>query len=260
MSPTRVDRDLMDDLEDRPRRPRRGISLFTVVGLLLVLGGLASLGYVGYEYFGTNITSQRSFDEAKSGLRTEWDKNPPQPGQNNQNGQSGQNGQPGGAPGRPGQSAPQPEANRVPGNAVALLRIPALGKDYEVPILTGTDAGTLAKGVGWYESSVRPGQVGNFALAGHRVTHGEPFRRILELKKGDEVVVETREAIYTYVLDSSPADLTVNDRDTWVLDPVPGKKGQAASQPILTLTTCQDLFHSADRSVGFGHLASTKNK
>ncbi|GAB3707732.1 class E sortase [Mariniluteicoccus flavus] len=244
--------DLMDDLEDRPRTARRGISAFTILGLLLALGGLGALGYVGYEYFGTNITSQKAFDEQKSGLRSEWDKNPVQQNQQPQN-------DPANKPGLPGQ-APAAQQMRVPGNAIALLRIPRLGKEYEVPILTGTETATLSKGVGWYESSVRPGQVGNFALAGHRVTHGEPFKRILEVKKGDEVIVETREAIYTYVMDSSPADLTVDDKDTWVLDPVPGKKGEPASQPLITLTTCQDLFHSADRSIGFGHLASTKNK
>ncbi|GAB3622688.1 class E sortase [Mariniluteicoccus endophyticus] len=239
---------LMDDLEDRPRkRKRKGISVFTVLGLLLMLGGLGALGYVGWEYFGTNITSQQAFDQQKSGLRAEWDKNPA--ATNNQPGTKGQNGQP----------QAQPE-KRIPGSAIALMRIPKLGKDYEVPIMTGTDAGTLAKGLGWYENSVHAGQIGNFAVAGHRVTHGEPFKRILELKKGDEVVVETREAIYTYVMDTSPADLTVDDSETWVLDPVPGKPGAQPTQPIITLTTCQDLFHSADRSIGFGHLASTKNK
>lgn len=259
MTPNLRHDDLMDDLEDqtraRPAASRRGISAFTVLGVLLVLGGLGALGYVAYEYFGTNVVSQQAFTQQKSGLRAEWDKNPAQP--NSQPQPEGSSGS-GGSTGAAGQA--QPEPTRVPGNAMGLLRIPKFGKDYEVPIMTGTQPNTLAKGVGWYESSVRPGQVGNFALAGHRVTHGEPFKRILELKKGDEIVVETREAVYTYVLDTSPADLTVNDRDVWVLDPVPGKKGAAASQAIITLTTCQDLFHSADRSVGFGHLASTKNK
>ena len=29
---------------------------------------------------------------------------------------------------------------------------------------------------------------------------------------------------------------------------------------MITLTTCQDLFRSPDRSVGFGRLQSTQNK
>ena len=92
------------------------------------------------------------------------------------------------------------------------------------------------------------------------MTHGEPFAQLLTLDKGDEVVVETREAIYTYVIDEPPRQLTVQESDTWVLDPVPGKPSEQPTQALITLTTCQDLFRSADRSVGFGRLASTRNK
>ena len=44
---------------------------------------------------------------------------------------------------------------------------------------------------------------------------------LLELKQGDQVIVETRDRIYTYVMDDSPANLTVHDTETWVLDPDP---------------------------------------
>ncbi len=87
--------------------------------------------------------------------------------------------------------------------------------------MSGTDLSFLNRGVGHYTSTAQPGEIGNFAIAGHRVTHGQPFARLLELDAGDEVVVETRDAIYTYVMDGSPGNLTVNDTETWVLDPDP---------------------------------------
>ena len=118
----------------------------------------------------------------------------------------------------------------------------------------------LSRGVGHYSTTAAPGAVGNFALAGHRITHGEPFAKLLTLNRGDRVIVETREAVYTYVLDRAPRELTVRPTDSWVLDPVPGKPGEQPSEALLTLTTCQDLFHSPDRSVGFGHLMSTRAK
>ena len=68
-----------------------------------------------------------------------------------------------------------------------------------------------------------PGEPGNFAVAGHRVTHGSPFRKLLDLRKGDQVIVETADTIYTYELDASPRDLTVKPTDNWVLNPVPGE-------------------------------------
>ena len=74
------------------------------------------------------------------------------------------------------------------------------------------------------------------------------------------MVVETREAVFTYLMDTSPADLTVNDGAGWVLDPVPDEPGVTPTRPLITLTTCQDLYHSPDRSVGFGHLESTQDK
>ena len=77
---------------------------------------------------------------------------------------------------------------------------------------------------------------------------------------GDEIIVETRDAIYTYVLDEPPRQLTVKKTDTWVIAPVPGKPELKPDQPLITLTTCPDLFHSAKRSVGFGHLIRTERK
>ena len=44
----------------------------------------------------------------------------------------------------------------IPGDAIALLRIPAFGSDYEVPILSGTDLSFLNRGVGHYTSTASP--------------------------------------------------------------------------------------------------------
>jgi sortase A len=218
-----------------------------VVGLLLLLGGLGCLGWVAYQYLGTNVVSRQAFRQETSELRGRWATEPPGPVPS--------------AGSSPAAAGPGGDASAaVPGNAIALLRVPKLGDGYEVPILEGTDASILSRGVGHYRDTALPGQVGNFAIAGHRVTHGQPFARLLELGKGDRVIIETRSAVYTYVLDTAPRDLTVDETATWVLDPVPGEADTPPAQPLITLTTCQDLFHSPDRSVAFGHLESTKNK
>ena len=74
------------------------------------------------------------------------------------------------------------------------------------------------------------------------------------------MVVETRDAIYTYVLDEPPRQLTVKDTDTWVIDPVPGRPDAKPREPLITLTTCEDLFPTQDRAVGFGTLTNTETK
>ena len=208
-----------------------------MVGLVLLVLGLSCLGWVGYQYFGTNVVSEKTFQTEREQLRTTWaDEKKSNP-----------------------KDTPA-KGSDVPGEAMALLRIPAFGDTYEIPIVNGTQLRVLNKGVGHYTTTAQAGQIGNFALAGHRVTHGQPFAKLLELDKGDRVVVETRDAIYTYVLDQSPRQLTVKDTDTWVIDPVPGKPDAKPTEALITLTTCQDLFHSPDRSIGFGHLESTQNK
>jgi sortase A len=243
--------------EPAPRKRRRGPGILTITGMLLTAIGLSSLSWMGYQYFGTNAPAQEAAKSEVSSLEDEWNS--------------------GGGVDVPDLSTPSTTpgatasasaaATKGPlytaeqlDKAMAILQIPAFGDGYKLPILVGTSEYVLGRGVGWYESTQLPGQVGNFALAGHRITHGEPFARLLELKVGDQVIVTTKTTIYTYVIDKSPSQLTVKDVDTWVLDPVPGKTGVKPTQSIITLTTCQDLFHSPDRAVGFGHLVSTAKR
>ena len=207
-----------------------------MVGVALLLVGLSCLGWVAYQYVGTNVIAEHTFRTEASRLRAQWiedQKTDPQ-------------------------GFEQP--SKRSGDAIGLLRIPALGAAYEVPIVNGTELTVLAKGVGHYSSTAQAGQIGNFAIAGYRVTHGQPFARLHDLDSGDEIIVETRDATCTYVLDESPRQLTVKDTDTWVIDPVPGKPELKPTQAMITLTTCPDLFHSTKRSVGFGHLIRTEPK
>ena len=209
-----------------------------MIGIVLLAAGLGCLGYVGYQYLGTNVIAERTFQTERDQIRATWtEQRTTDP-----------------------QGKKKRAATPIPGAAMGLLRIPAFGASYEIPVVDGTGLDVLSKGVGHYTSTAQPGQIGNFALAGHRVTHGEPFSRLLELDKGDQIIVETRDSVFTYVLDEAPKQLTVKETDTWVIDPVPGKPDVKPTQSLITLTTCQDLFHSPDRSVGFGHLESTQNK
>ena len=236
MEPVEQSMDMPGEWDTEPDvspRGRRGVSPLTVLGIVLLAAGLLCLGWVGWQYFGTNIVSKQEAEKEITQLEEAWE----QPIVD-----------------------PAPSAAPDMGSAQWLMRIPALGDDWEWPVVTGVGVEDLKKGVGWYPTTSPPGEVGNFALAGHRVTNGEPFRRMLELKVGDTVIVETRDAILTYELTSAPGQLTVQDTETWVLDPVPGNPDVQPSESLITLTTCEDLFHSPDRSVAFGKLVSTEAK
>ena len=79
---------------------------------------------------------------------------------------------------RPGSSAdPSTPSSTCPSNGepFAILRIPRLGDNFQVPIVEGVSLADLAEGVGHYPDTALPGEVGNFSVAGHRATNGEPF-------------------------------------------------------------------------------------
>lgn len=220
-------------------RGRRRVSPLTVLGIILLAAGLACLGWVGWQYFGTNIISDREAATEVNALEDTWGS---------------------AAPGAPAEGEPSALPTPEMGAAQWLVRIPAFGDDWVRPVVAGVESADLKRGVGWYPSTAQPGEVGNFALAGHRVTNGEPFRRMLELEVGSIITIETRDAVFTYELTSAPSQLTVQDTETWVLDPVPGHDDVQPTEALITLTTCEDLFHSPDRSVAFGKLVSTETK
>ncbi|MBT2488065.1 class E sortase [Streptomyces sp. ISL-96] len=145
--------------------------------------------------------------------------------------------------------------------AYAILRIPRLG--VTAPVAQGVSkGGVLDKGyVGHYPRTAQPGGAGNFALAGHRNTHGEPFRYINRLRAGDEVRVETRDAVFTYVVDKALAQTSA--RDSGVIAKVPRSNvrtdvGYTAPGYYLTLTTCTPEYSSKYRLVVWGKLASMR--
>lgn len=229
----------------RSARSRRN-PVGVVIGVVLLVAGLSVLGWFGYQYVGTTIISEQAYRQTTTRLEQQWSQ-----------ASVGSGAAASAAPRTSGDVRPDGSVVRVPGGALGVMRIPDFGSGWAVPILDGTTPDVLAQGVGWYENTVGPGQVGNFAVAGHVVTHGQPFRHLQRLAPGATIEVETRAAVYTYVVDSSTV---VKDTDTWVLDPVPGHPQQQPTQKLITLTTCADLFRSPDRYIVFGHLISQQSR
>nr|WP_164875140.1 class E sortase [Streptomyces sp. SS] len=143
--------------------------------------------------------------------------------------------------------------------AFAVLRIPRIG--LTAPVAYGVSKrSVLDRGyVGQYRGTAGPGAVGNFALAGHRNTHGEPFRYINRLAVGDEISVRTRARTYVYRVDQVLR--STSPRDVGVIRPVPRSivkpsYGYGAPGAYLTLTTCTPEFSSAYRLVVWAKLVS----
>jgi len=208
----------------KPRRRNRNRTI-TILGLCLIVIGLGFMGYVGWQYYGTNVVSKRHHGQIKEDLQSNWDEG-------------------------------------IDGDAIGLVRIKRFGEDYEIPLVEGFDDEALANGIGWNPDGAKAGEVGNFAISGHRVTHGEPFRDFLDLRAGDTVEIETRTHIYTYKLTNSGDSLTLPFTSSWPLQDVPkkGHAGETPQDPKLTMVTCSELFHTDNRNVVFGDLVSKEAK
>ncbi|MET9342719.1 MULTISPECIES: class E sortase [unclassified Nonomuraea] len=143
------------------------------------------------------------------------------------------------------------------GNALALLRIPRLGDDYKYAVVEGVDAEHLKKGPGHYPGSALPGKIGNLVLSGHRTTYAAPFNRIDELRRGDEIIVDAREARYTYRVISQDV---VEPDEVDILAPVPGKPDITPIRAMITLLTCHPEYSAAQRLIVYGVLKSTEQR
>lgn len=115
----------------------------------------------------------------------------------------------------------------VVGRPEAILRIPRLA--VEVPVFAGATEDHLTLGAGRIAGSPGFGEPGNVGVSSHRDGH---FRRLKDIRVGDEILVDTLRHRYRYVV----AEIRITDPDdTMVLWP--------GSVPEVTLVTCYPFYY-----------------
>ncbi len=215
----------------RPKESRRVVAA-RVAGELFITFGVLMLLFVSYQLWWTNVQADASANGTRSALEQQWNQPPAAV---------------------PTGAATKPPAAFEPGQGFAVIYLPKLGLKFPIAEGTGKQQ-VLDKGlVGHYPGTAMPAdQAGNFALAAHRNTHGEPFRKIGQLVPGDKIVVETATSFYTYEVEggipqTSPSNVSV-------IQPVP--KGSPFTGPgrYITLTTCTPEFTSRYRLIVFGKM------
>ncbi|WP_418082100.1 class E sortase [Streptomyces globisporus] len=233
---------------------------------VVVTLGVVLLLLVAHQLWWTNREARADAGRTVQSLQREWDKPAPSPAPDPGGGEDALDGGPRpSASGRATGAAPAPAARPRAAprwdQAYAVLRIPRIG--LTAPVAEGTSkGGVLDRGyVGHYTRTAQAGQAGNFALAGHRNTHGEPFRRIDRLRNGDRITVETRDAVYTYTVGKRLARTAPSD--SGVIAPVPRSNittsvGYSEPGYYLTLTTCTPEFSSRYRLVVWGQLTAMR--
>jgi sortase A len=204
-------------------RSRRGGPVSAVVGvlgeILITLGVLLGL-YVAWQLWWTDVQADRE----QAQILAELD-------------------------------APVPDAAdvavEVRRDAPPVMEAPAAGEvfgtlhvprwdDAVMPMAQGTDKRSILDKAmaGHYPETVMPGDVGNFALAGHRMTYGAIFHRAEELQVGDPIVVEANDTWYVYRVTQMEA---VQPDQVEAVAPVPWQPGVEPTERYLTLTTCHPI-------------------
>ncbi|MFG2213420.1 class E sortase [Streptomyces sp. NPDC048685] len=246
--------------------------LWTAAELVVTLGVVLLL-LVVHQLWWTNRQARAGAEHQVRALQREWGEEPgngagggdPRGEGGGGSGKTGRSNDSGASGGRSGGGEGGAAARSAPrwDQAYAVIRIPRLG--LVAPVAQGiSKSGVLDKGyVGHYPRTAQPGRPGNFALAGHRNTHGEPFRYINRLRRGDRIDVETREAVYTYTVDRTLA--RTSPRDGGVIAAVPRSNvkpytGYTEAGSYVTLTTCTPEFTSRYRLVVWGRLVDVRSR
>jgi sortase A len=133
------------------------------------------------------------------------------------------------------------------GQPFAFIEIPAFGANWKFTLIEGTALAQLNVSPGHVTGTGWPGQPGNFAVAGHRVTAGNPFWSLPSMKPGDLVYIQTRLNDFTYQVTAGPK--WVSPGEVAVLDPVPWHPGERPDQRLLTLITCDPAWTGTYRVI-----------
>lgn len=217
-SPTVIKPVVIKEAEIRPRKPARILNALSDV---LITFAIFAIMFAGYQTVWSMYVSQSNIAEAKAEVQLKWTEAP----------------------------AAEPELHE----GFALIYIPRLkDKVWELPITRGVDADDLISGLGHYPDNALPGEKGNFAMAGHRATYGEPLANIDQLRQDDEVIIQTAGNWYVYKL---VLDEIVEPDAMWVLDENPGGiVNKTGVEEMITLTTCHPRWGSAERWIWWGVL------
>ena len=231
----------------RGRRAQRGpkarvrprVSVFGVLGELLMTGGVLVFLFLGWQLWWNDAVMAASQSRAAESISQGWlDEAKPDP-------------------------APAPAAEEGYGDpavatapedatAFAVLYVPRFGDTYKRTIAEGTGTNVLNSpdlGIGHYPGTQMPGEVGNFAIASHRSANGGGMHLINELQLGDAIYVQTADGYYTYRFrDFEYVPPTAVE----AIAPVPHDPDGVPVDRLIALTTCNPLFSTAERIIAYG--------
>ena len=228
----------------RPRRrprERRRVSVVGVLGELLITGGVFVLLFLGWQLWLNDIIQGGQEAQDANKLSQSWAASPSTNPSNTTT--------------KPSSTPIVEKAPTADATKFAVLYVPRFGKSWERPIAQGVGVADVldAIGVGHYPGSAMPGQVGNFAIAAHRHAYGGGFENLHLLHVGDHVYIGTKDGWYEYTFRNIQY---VQPTEVNVLQPVPMEPGVVPTDRLITMTTCNPFFSTAERMVAYGEFVT----
>jgi sortase A len=220
----------------RRPRPRRRVSVVGVLGEVLITAGVLVLMFLGWQLWLQDIIVGAQEHDQAIKQSQEWSSSK--------------------AVTTPAGSTTVPVA-KAPANAVvfAHLIVPRWNQPgqprYIRTIAQGVGASAVLNknNLGHYPTTQMPGEVGNFAIAAHRSAYGGNLHLIHELHVGDHIFVEMPAGWYQYSFRNLQY---VQPTEVGVIDPVPEVPGVQPVDRMITLTSCNPFYSTAERIIAYG--------
>ncbi len=223
---------------DRGGRKRHRISVIGVIGELLITAGVLVFLFLGWQLWLNDLIEGDRANHTSVALAQTWN---------------------GDVTHKPAVAKDYGEP--VVGTAAAtdadfaVMYVPRFGDGYAITVAEGVSTGAVLDKtkIGHYPGTALPGQVGNFAVAAHRTTHGAPFHWIANLRIGDKIYVQTKDGYYTY--DFRGLEY-VRPTGVGVLDAVPQAPAATPTDRVMTMTSCNPMFSASERIIAYSVLES----
>ncbi|PQZ90251.1 class E sortase [Arthrobacter sp. MYb227] len=218
----------------RRRKPSVGQRLLGGLGEILITLGIVLLLFVAWELWWTNLDANKAQQEVTAQFAQGLEVGP--------------------ALDEDKDFGPAPIAKIPDNETFGIFYIPRFGKDFAHPVTNGVGMDVLnTVGIGHYPDTQAPGELGNFAVAAHRQTHGQVFWDIDKFQTGDKIYLQTAEGFYTYEWRNTEI---VEPSQGEVLLPVPHEPGSEPTTSILTMTSCHPPFTTRLRIIAYSELTS----
>lgn len=128
---------------------------------------------------------------------------------------------------------------------IGLMEIPSI--DLSQGLVEGISDDILQYYLGHFEQSAKPGENGNFAVAGHRVSdYSEAFVNLYKVEVGDEILVKANKKEYVYKV-----------TDNFIVSPDRVDVLDQTDEATITLVTC--TVGAKERVIVKGKLVETKD-